>query len=263
MQHVTVKGLVIRETDCGEADRFITVLTAELGKIEVLCRGIRRKRGSLANAVRLFCYSELTLYASGKRYTLNDASVEMSFWSITSDIEQYALCCYLAELAAIASDEDTESGELLPMFLRALYALDQQKRPVQIVKPAFELRLASILGFAPDLLQCGVCGATEFPDGVSFLIEDGRLVCASCRRRIGGTYFSVTEGMLAAMRHILFCDGKKLYAFQLNASTAEALGTLCERYLLYHLDERLTTLEFYHTLFPETDKRTTGENEHE
>ena len=54
-----------------------------------------------------------------------------------------------------------------------------------------------------------------------------------------------------------------LYAFQLNASTAEALGTLCERYLLYHLDERLTTLEFYHTLFPETDKRTTGENEHE
>ena len=44
MQHVTVKGLVIRETDFGEADRFITVLTAELGKIEVLCRGIRRKR---------------------------------------------------------------------------------------------------------------------------------------------------------------------------------------------------------------------------
>ena len=35
MQHVTVKGLVIRETDFGEADRFITVLTAELGKIEI------------------------------------------------------------------------------------------------------------------------------------------------------------------------------------------------------------------------------------
>ena len=263
MQHVTVKGLVIRETDFGEADRFLTVLTEELGKIEVLCRGIRRKRGSLANAVRLFCYSELTLYVSGKRYTLNDAAVEMSFWSITSDIEKYALCCYLAELAGIVSEENTESRELLPMLLRALYALDQQNRPVQIVKSAFELRLASMLGFTPDLLQCGVCGTTEFPDGVSFLIEDGQLVCASCRKRIGGTYFSLTEGMLAAMRHILFCDGRKLYAFQLNAATAEALGTLCERYLLYHLDERLTTLEFYHTLFPETDKRTTGENEHE
>ncbi|MDO5548215.1 MAG: DNA repair protein RecO [Eubacteriales bacterium] len=254
MQHVTVKGLVIRETDFGEADRFLTVLTEELGKIEVLCRGIRRRRGSLANAVRLFSYSELTLYASGRRYTLNDASVEMPFWSITSDIERYALCCYLAELAGIAAEEDTATGELLPMFLRALYAMDRQNRPVQIVKPAFELRLASLLGFTPDLLQCGACGATEFDEGASFLIEDGRLMCMGCRRRVGGTYYDLTPGMLAAMRHILFCEGKKLYAFQMNEQTAAALGALCEKYLLYHLDERCPTLEFYHSLFPTGDE---------
>ncbi|MGN1014044.1 MAG: DNA repair protein RecO [Butyricicoccus sp.] len=251
MQHITVKGLVIRETDFGEADRFITVLTEEMGKIEVLCRGIRRKRGSLANAVRLFCYSEFTLYASGSRYTLNDASVEMSFWAITSHIERYALCCYLAELSGIASEEDSISPELLPMFLRALYAMDKQNRPVQIVKPAFELRLAAIMGFMPDLLQCGACGTTEFDDGVSFLIEEGNLLCSQCRSRIGGTYHTVTSGMLAAMRHILFCDGKKLFSFQLNETTASALGKLCEQYLLYHLDEHFPTLDFYHSLFPD------------
>ena len=32
-QHVTVKGLVIRETDFGDNDRYITVLTEEMGKI--------------------------------------------------------------------------------------------------------------------------------------------------------------------------------------------------------------------------------------
>lgn len=253
MQHVTVKGLVIRETDFGDADRYITVLTEELGKIEVLCRGIRRRRGSMATAVRLFCYSELTLYVSGRRYTLNDAAPEMSFWSITHDIERYALCCYLAELAGIASESD--SPELLPMLLRALYALDKQNRPVQIVKPAFEMRLASTLGFTPDLLQCGACGKTEWDDGMSFLIEDGRLLCGNCRSRIGGTYFTVTDGMLAALRHIVFCEGKKLYAFQLNEQTARSLGALCEAYLEYHLEEHCATLDFYHSLFPAVDDK--------
>lgn len=254
MEHVTVKGLVIRETDFGEADRYITVLTVELGKIEVLCRGIRRKKGSLVTAVRLFCYSELTLYCSGRRYTLNDAAIEMPFWSITADIERYALCCYLAELANSASDESMAAPELLSMLLRALYAMDKQDRAVQVVKPAFELRLASEMGFTPDLLQCGACGTTELGDGTAFMLEEGRLICADCRRRIGGTYFDMTGGMLAAMRHILFCDGKKLFAFKLNAETAERLGELCERYVAYHMDERYSTLEFYHSLFPKENK---------
>jgi DNA repair protein RecO (recombination protein O) len=80
-------------------------------------------------------------------------------------------------------------------------------------------------------------------------------MCGSCRRRIGGSYCDLTPGMLAAMRHILFCDGKKLYAFQLNEATAAALGTVCERYLLYHLDVRCATLDFYHSLFPYNGER--------
>ncbi len=248
MDHLTIKGLVIRETDFGEADRYLTVLTAERGKIEVLCRGIRRKKGSLVTAVRLFCYSEFTLYASGRRYTLNDAEIDMPFWSITADIERYALCCYFAELVSSAAEEDAPSGDLLHMFLRALYAMDKQNRSVKIVKPAFELRLASELGFTPDLLQCGACGTTEFSEGTALMIEEGRLICPSCRKRIGGTYVTMTEGLLLAMQHILFCDGKKLFAFRLNQETADQLGALCEQYLLYHLNEHYSTLDFYHSL---------------
>lgn len=247
MAHITVKGLVIRQTDFGEADRFLTVLTAELGKIEVLCRGIRRKKGRLANAVGMFCYSEFTLF-SGRRYTLSDAEIDTQFWGITGSIEQYALCCYFAELAGMAAESDDGVEELLPLFLRALYALDRQKRPVQVVKAAFELRLASGLGYTPDLTGCAVCGQTACGTW-SFLLENGALVCADCRTRVGGTYFDVSQGVLDAMRYIVSCEGKKLFAFAVNAQTAAQLGAICERYLLYHLDVHCTTLDFYHSLF--------------
>ena len=62
MQHLKTKGLVMRETDFGEADRYISVLTEQGVRIEVLCKGVRRRNSRLAAAVRLFCWSELTLY---------------------------------------------------------------------------------------------------------------------------------------------------------------------------------------------------------
>lgn len=248
MAHITIKGLVIRETDFGDSDRFITVLTAELGKIEVLCRGIRRKKGRLANAAGLFCYSEFTLF-SGRGYTLNDAEIDTQFWGITSNIEQYALSCYFAELAGMAAEtDDGNTAELLPLFLRALYALDRQKRPVQIVKAAFELRLASQIGFAPNLTGCAVCG-TDGSNAWSFLLENGTLVCEACRKRVGGTYFDVPSGVFHAMRHIVMCEGKKLFSFMVNEQTAVQLGKICEQYLLYHLQVHLPTLDFYHSLF--------------
>lgn len=251
MAHIAVKGLVIRQTDFGEADRFITVLTAEMGKIEVLCRGIRRKKGNLSNAVGMFCYSEFTLFSSGRRYTLNNAELDTQFWGITGDIEQYALCCYFAELAGMAAESDDDVQELLPLFLRALYALDRQKRPVQMVKAAFELRLAAGLGYTPDLTGCAVCGQVH-GDAWSFLLENGALICSDCRKRVGGTYFDVPPGVLDAMRYIVSCAGKKLFAFAVSAQTQAQLGTICERYLQYHLDTHCTTLDFYHSLFQQT-----------
>lgn len=127
-QHVAVKGLVIRQTDFGDHDRYITLLTEELGKIEVLCRGIRRKRGRLVTATSLFQYSEFTLFA-GRQYQLNDAVIDTAFWSgITGNIEYYALCCYFADLANIAAVEEQTAKQILRLVLRALYALDRQHR---------------------------------------------------------------------------------------------------------------------------------------
>ena len=61
-------------------------------------------------------------------------------------------------------------------------------------------------------------------------------MCPSCRTRVGGTYLPLSGGTLEAMRYIVSCEGKRLFAFTMNAETAKQLGTICERYLLYHLD---------------------------
>ena len=64
-------GLVLRETDTRDADKILTVLTPDRGKLAVIARGARRKGSRVAAACQLLAYSEMTLYerASGPCWT--------------------------------------------------------------------------------------------------------------------------------------------------------------------------------------------------
>lgn len=172
MQHLTIKGLVIRETDFGDADRYITVLAESGARMEVLCKGVRRKSSRMAAAARLFCWSELTLYHGRGKYTLTDAELLHSFWGVAADMETYALCCYFAELAGAMTDENEETPAVTRLFLYALRAVADQKRGQKLVKAAFELRLMAESGFLPDLAVCGAC-QNPIAGAVYFSVREG------------------------------------------------------------------------------------------
>ena len=58
--HINTQGLVLREVNYKEADKILTVLTAEGGKRTVKARGCRRKGSRLAACAQLLVYSEMT-----------------------------------------------------------------------------------------------------------------------------------------------------------------------------------------------------------
>ena len=41
--YIVTRGVVLRETETKEADKILTVLTADRGRISVIARGVRRK----------------------------------------------------------------------------------------------------------------------------------------------------------------------------------------------------------------------------
>lgn len=250
MEHVTLKGLVLRETDFGDNDRYISVLTEAGARIEVLCRGVRRRGGRMANAVRLFCWSELTLYQSRNKYTLNQADLISSFWGVTASMETYAMCCYLAELTNHMTDTDEACPAATKLMLYALRAVSEQKRDPVLVKAAFEMRLMAESGFEPDLMGCSVCSAPA-ADAVWFSPQDGVSRCPDCVGRLGAPgYILLLPGTLAALAHILTCEIPRVFAFALGGESLVQLAQVCEAYALCRAERGFDSLKFYHTLFP-------------
>lgn len=252
MEHLTLKGLVIRETDFGDNDRYISVLTESGRRIEVLCKGVRRRGARMMNAVRQFCYSELTLYAGrGGKYMLAQADLVASFWGVTESMETYALCCYLAELVGQMTDTEVDSPAATRLLLYALRALADQKRDRILVKAALELRLMAESGYAPDWSACSVCGQALGQD-IWFSPQDGVCRCAACVARLGAPgYVHLLPATFAALSHILTQNIPRVYAFALTGSARLQLAQIGEAYALCRAERGFDSLTFYHSLEPE------------
>lgn len=239
-------GVVLRQTETKEADRILTVLTAEKGKLSVIARGARRKGSRLAAASQLLVYSELTAYESRGWYMLTEGATLQLFSGLRTDVERLALASYFAELTETVTQEGEEAGEILPLLLNALYALGELKKEPTLVKAAFELRLLSLAGFAPMLEGCCRCGAAV--EGGGFLdAAAGGLICPRC----GGAGFELSPlsaGAVAAARHAVLGEAKRLYAFSLPQEELKQLSCAAERYALTQLERGFRTLEFYRSL---------------
>ena len=242
---LTTQGIVLRETNYKEADKILTVLTRDWGKRTVKARGCRRKNSKLTAASQLLVYSELTLSERGEFTTLTEADPLEQFWSVRQDLETLALASYFAEVAEASAQEGETCPELLSLLLNCLYALDTLKKPRALVKAVFELRLLCLTGYEPLLDACAACGAPE-PLRARLHLSQGVLCCAACRTEAGeGAAVPLEGGALAAMRHIVYGDPKRLFSFRLEGAGLSCLSHVCQRFLTTQLDRGFRTLDFY------------------
>lgn len=253
MERTVVKGIVLRSVDTKESDKILTVLTAELGKIPVVAKGARSRRSRVTAATQLLAYAEFTLSESHGWQYLAEASTLELFDGVRRDVELLSLGSYFAELTETVAYEESEAGNILSLLLNALYALGTLRRPPELVRAAFELKLMSLIGFEPLLEGCAVCGERD-PAQQVLDLQGGVLRCRTCG--IGGGCAPLTAGALAAMRHVLYGDPRRLYSFTLEPEDQRRFSQASERYVSAMLEREFKTLGFYKSLrgsLPEED----------
>lgn len=238
----TIKALVLREVKYKEADRILTVLTEE-GKLSMKAPGALRKTSKCSAATQQLTFSELTLYTRMGHWQVREGSVLEGFEGLRTDLEKLSLAVYLAQVLEAVADEDAASPELLQLGLNSLFALSNSLVEDWLVKAAFELRLASLAGYAPELSGCMQCGESE--DALYFDREQGGLKCGRCRP-YGAK--PISEACLAAMRHVVFAPAKKIFSFSLTGDAVREFTENCEKYLLMQLDRSFSALDYYKSI---------------
>lgn len=243
--YIKTEAIVLREVEYNDADKLLDILSKDRGLLTVRARGVRRNSSPLKSACQLLTLSEFTLQDYRGKLSVQEAQSIEQFRPLREDIELLALGSYFAQATGAVAQEDAPNPELISLLCNALYALGKLRKPQDLVKAAFELRLACLAGFAPDLTACAVCGSAE-PD--RFDLSQGALSCAACREGETGIRLPLTPGMLTAMRYIAWCEPKRLFSFHLEPDGLQALSSLTEAYLMTQLEHSFYTLDFYKSL---------------
>lgn len=246
MQH-KVKGIVVREAVKGENDKLLAILTGEEGVLTVRAPGVRKLSASNLRSAQLFAYSDLLLYAKNGFYTLQESILREDFYALREDVTDFALGCYLCELASAVSVGGEEGNEILRLLLNALYAAEKKIAPPKLIKTAFEFRLAALIGYEPELSECPLCGKpAEQMQNRMFELTDGYLFCASCDSPEEGftRRAPVSPACYAAMKHLLASPVNKIFLFRLEESALAELSALTEEYLLLRVERKMKTLDF-------------------
>lgn len=244
-------GLVLRETVTRDADKILTVLTPDRGRLSVIARGARRKGSRVAAACQLLAYSEMTLYEKGRWTMLDAADTIELFDGLRQDLTALSLAAYFAELTEAVSDGS--GGDVLPLLLNALYALSALKKPPQLVKPAFQFRLMALAGYEPMADGCALCGAPQ-PENPMLDVVNGVVHCGKCREK-GGLSLPLTASGLAALRYVLYGDPRRLYSFSLPPEGLRALNHAADAYVSAQLERSFRTLDYYKTILPQEETK--------
>ncbi len=252
---IKTKAIVLKHNFLSEDDKMLFLLSKEHGLIEAKARNVKRLRGALLNSTEDCCYSEFCLFSGRNGYIVNSADKIDNFYGLRNDLEKMALAGYFCELTYYLTPTAENAEVFLRLLCNCLYLLANDKRSPAFLKPVFEFRAMSESGFPPNLVACDRCGCFE-GEMMYFYPLDGVILCDRCRTLQYSAdpteperpCYRLPANVLAAMRHILFSEMDRLFAFKLGDDTLKYLDSLTEYYTKIYLERTLKSLDFYHSL---------------
>jgi DNA repair protein RecO (recombination protein O) len=151
MDRIVTKGIVLSRTDFGEADRILTFLTADHGKITAIAKGVRKQKSRLAGGIELFSVSDLTfLKGRSEINTLMSSRLHKHYAKIVKDLNRTAVAYELIQFTNKATEDGPESA-YFNLLNSGFIALDDFSINLGLVQVWFAAQLLKIAGHTPNL----------------------------------------------------------------------------------------------------------------
>ncbi len=151
MKTLRTFAIVVHRTNYGEADRIMSIITPDNGKLNVIARGVRKEKSKLAGGIELLAETELTLYeGKGDLRIVTSARLEKFYKNILSDYDKLQLAYYVLKDINRASEVVPEP-EFYELTRQALQALNDEAINYKIVSIWYRLQMAILLGVGLNL----------------------------------------------------------------------------------------------------------------
>ncbi|MEO6798006.1 MAG: DNA repair protein RecO [Candidatus Dormibacter sp.] len=236
-------AIVLHRLDYGEADRILTLLTREHGKLAAIAKGSRRAKTRIGNGLDLFARSRMMLARGRNLDVVAQAERNGDVRHISGDLHRTAYACLVAEVADKVLEERHPVDDVFELVVTTIERLNVPERSPRAESAWFVMRILDLLGYQPQLLACAGCGEALPEIAAWFSPLLGGVLCHRCGAHDqAGSPVSVNG--LKVLR-VMAADDAALYdRLRLSGELLTEVENALEGQLEYHLDRRLKSLEF-------------------
>ncbi len=232
------EAIVLRTQKLGEADRIITLLTREHGRVRGVAKGVRRTKSKFGARLEPGSHVDIQLYTGRTFDTVTQVESIYNYGeALTDDYSRWTIAGAILEAAErFTSHEHEPALQEFKLVTGAMKALADNKYDASMILDAYLLRSLAVGGYAPSLVNCSKCDAPG-PHRYFSLVGGGS-VCADCRPSASATPAPET---LKLMADLISGDWESAMESELR-NRREANG-LIAAYLQWHLERGLRSLQ--------------------
>lgn len=238
------ESILLRRQDLRETSLILIFFTKGFGKIKGIVRGVRGPHAQYAGgSLEIFAHDEVVFYERKRTefYTISQCDLLEFFNPIRESLDRLAYATYIIELLDSVTNIGDPNEEVFGLLLNSLRLLSGESSARRVAR-IFEIKLLNLLGLMPSLEVCANCGKKP-DDNARFSIVHGGLICKDCIEA-DKKAFSIMQGTVKFIEHVRNLPFEKVERIKVSAMVGKELETILRKFLDYHIERRLKTVEF-------------------
>ena len=225
---IKTKGIVLAQSNMGDNDKMITILTPDLGKIGCAAKGARNPKSALMSGTQFLCFANFMIYKGVNSYRINSTEPIEIFYNIRLDIDKLEYASRVTKIVRDVTKENESSYRVLQLVLNTIYMISESDKDLELILSIFKIRLLSIIGFRPIVENCTNCDEKEKLCYFSF--KNNGLKCVNCGKQ-DKSAVEISESTQKALKFIIWADPKKIFSFEVSDENKEQLKLISKIYL--------------------------------
>lgn len=152
MKQLQTTGIILTRTDYGEADRIVTMLTPDQGKLRLMAKGVRKSNSKLAGGIELFSVSQVSyIKGRGEIGTLVSTRLISHYGKIVQNIDRVQLGYTIIKMLNKTTEDQPEAA-YFKLLQRGFEALDDATISTELINLWFQAQLLAQDGHMPNLI---------------------------------------------------------------------------------------------------------------
>ncbi len=236
-------AIILRRRNFGEADRLLTVLTPQHGRLDLIAKGARKPASAKTGHVELYTRSALLVHRGRELGLAVQAELRKAWEPLHEDLQRGAWASHVAELMERFTNPGDDDLQALFMLLDATFGRLCEESDARLVVRHFELQLLDETGFRPDLQHCVSCGEAIIARDQFFSHASGGVVCPDCAAR-GVGQLPLPLATLKVLRHLQRSPWAVVRALDIAEPLHNDVERILTGYMTWVLERRLQGVEF-------------------